>query len=146
MKPSPNSTPSTGSDGMECQKCKSDNLEQRRVNDCSCHINPPCSACVDAPLFCNECGYEQEFDRLPLSNIEYKPSSTFKVRTLADLDRTKIDWISSSHTHFSMIKEGCFPVGTEKSKVIDEVKGSFGGRFDVFNPDTGYFKYVAYTD
>lgn len=23
---------------------------------CSCHINPPCSACVDAPLVCNKCG------------------------------------------------------------------------------------------
>lgn len=25
---------------------------------CSCHINPPCSACVEAPLECSECGIE----------------------------------------------------------------------------------------
>lgn len=22
---------------------------------CSCHINPPCSACVEAPLICDRC-------------------------------------------------------------------------------------------
>ncbi len=29
---------------------------QPRAGDCSCHISPPCSACVEAPLVCNECG------------------------------------------------------------------------------------------
>ena len=24
--------------------------------DCSCHINPPCAACVSAELTCEECG------------------------------------------------------------------------------------------
>ena len=31
-----------------------------RDEPCSCHISPPCSACVDAPLVCNECGYSPE--------------------------------------------------------------------------------------
>ena len=26
------------------------------VEDCSCHISPPCSACVDNPLVCDTCG------------------------------------------------------------------------------------------
>lgn len=30
------------------------------VVNCSCHINPPCSACTDNELICDECGYEQE--------------------------------------------------------------------------------------
>lgn len=27
-----------------------------REGDCSCHISPPCSSCVDAPLRCDACG------------------------------------------------------------------------------------------
>lgn len=27
---------------------------------CSCHINPPCSACVDAKLTCDNCGEEAQ--------------------------------------------------------------------------------------
>ena len=29
-----------------------------RVMNCSCHISPPCNACVDNPLVCLECGWE----------------------------------------------------------------------------------------
>lgn len=29
-----------------------------RVVDCSCHISPPCSQCVENPLVCLECGNE----------------------------------------------------------------------------------------
>ena len=28
-----------------------------RHGDCSCHISPPCSNCVDAPLECSHCGW-----------------------------------------------------------------------------------------
>ena len=31
-----------------------------RNRSCSCHINPPCSACVDAKLACTKCGFEPE--------------------------------------------------------------------------------------
>lgn len=30
--------------------------EYRDVENCSCHINPPCGACVENPLVCNQCG------------------------------------------------------------------------------------------
>lgn len=30
------------------------------VVNCSCHINPPCGACVDNPLVCLTCGWEDE--------------------------------------------------------------------------------------
>lgn len=29
-----------------------------RQGDCSCHIAPPCGACVGAPLICSECGHD----------------------------------------------------------------------------------------
>jgi len=30
------------------------------VENCSCHINPPCNACVDRELECDECGWADE--------------------------------------------------------------------------------------
>jgi len=30
------------------------------VEDCSCHISPPCQACVSNPLRCDECGWTEE--------------------------------------------------------------------------------------
>lgn len=45
-----------------CPACGTGTLKYRRVRDCFCHISPPCSACVDAPLVCKDCGemYERE--------------------------------------------------------------------------------------
>jgi len=60
------------------------------------------------------------------------------------LDTTKIDWIDYSHTHFSMIKRGCYPEGTDINEVRELVNGTFGGRFNYFND--GKFEFVAYTD
>ena len=35
-------------------------LKIKTTENCSCHINPPCSGCVDAPLFCEVCNKEVE--------------------------------------------------------------------------------------
>lgn len=44
-------------EGDSCPECVEGVLGFEPVRDCSCHINPPCSACVDNPLVCNNCGY-----------------------------------------------------------------------------------------
>lgn len=33
-------------------------LQMQPVKNCSCHINPPCSRCVDAPIECPACHRE----------------------------------------------------------------------------------------
>ena len=33
-------------------------LEFPLVENCSCHINSPCSVCVENKLTCNVCGWE----------------------------------------------------------------------------------------
>ena len=110
---------------------------------CSCHINPPCSYCTTPKGYCDECGWVDEVDdSIPTT---YKPIiPEYKRRTVADLDNSKIDYISKPHTHFSMIKEGVYPIGTSVVDVVKVVKGSFGGRFVTFGD--GKFKYIAYTD
>lgn len=37
-------------------------LCMEREGSCSCHINPPCSACVDARPVCDKCGWEEIAD------------------------------------------------------------------------------------
>ena len=43
------------------------------VENCSCLINPPCSACTSAPLVCNKCGHEQEAWSLKMGEPESAP-------------------------------------------------------------------------
>lgn len=33
------------------------------VNDCSCHISPPCSACEQNRIVCDTCGADPEEDK-----------------------------------------------------------------------------------
>ncbi len=113
------------------------------VEGCSCHISPPCAACVSNPLQCRKCGWtdesEPEFNdaqvALGLSQREYKPRK---------LDKTKIDFRSKMHSDSSMIKEGVYPEGTSAAEVREKVDGTFGGRFEQFG--SGRFRFVAYTD
>ena len=60
------------------------------------------------------------------------------------LDPTKIDFHSKPHSGSSMIQEGVYPEGTTKEQVEAVVKGTFGGRFQLFG--NGKFVYIAYTD
>lgn len=37
-------------------------FQREEGRSCSCHINPPCSACMDMELVCNKCGEFTELD------------------------------------------------------------------------------------
>lgn len=130
-------------EGDKCPEkdCKG-SLEYVRQKSCSCHISPPCSACVDAPLVCTECGGTPEEPEQKEAFIT--PDSTLRVYKPRPLDSSKIDYRIKGHTHFSMIKEGVYPEGTTMEEVIQEVNGTFGGRFEYFG--NGKFKFIAYTD
>ena len=45
-------------EGDTCPKCNAGKLKYGPVDNCTCHIFPPCSACVDNPLVCDSCGEE----------------------------------------------------------------------------------------
>jgi len=132
-------------EGDICPECKKGMLEYRRVEQCTCHINPPCSACVSAPLICNKCDFEPEEDDyrdIPISIGN--PSLYIREYKPKPLDNTKIDYRSHPHTASSMIKEGVYPKGNLMEDVRKVVDGSFGGRFEYF--ENGKFKFIAYTD
>lgn len=50
-------------EGGECPECHEGEMYFPKVTGCSCHIHPPCSACVDNKLTCKSCGWE--FDPPP---------------------------------------------------------------------------------
>ena len=123
-------------------------IDETEKRGCSCHINPPCSACTEPRAFCPSCGWDdaderEEYESNRKHSSEYAPDF-FKVRTIADLDKSKIDYLYRPHTHFTMIKEGVFPIGTSKEELLNEIRGTFGGRFEYLTENR--FKYVAYTD
>jgi hypothetical protein len=130
----------------EGDRCKENGcngvLEWGEVEGCSCHIHPPCSACVNNVLVCPKCGWEDEPPAY--KDIEVAPGLAMREYRPKQLDKTKIDYRNKMHTHFSMIKEGVYPEGTTRGEVEAVVKGTFGGRFKQFG--RGKFEYVAYTD
>jgi len=48
----------------EGSKCKftdcNGTIELEKVENCSCHIDPPCQACIDTRLVCSECGWNPD--------------------------------------------------------------------------------------
>lgn len=44
-------------EGENCPVCGSGTMHYPPVENCSCHINPPCFDCVDNLLTCNSCGW-----------------------------------------------------------------------------------------
>lgn len=121
-------------------------IKQHPVENCSCHINAPCSACTKPSGFCPVCGWEESDDQI-INNyaVNVNPQTgIYRTWGLRPLDKSKIDWHSFSLTNSSMLKRGVYPEGTSRSEVEAKVRGTFGGRFKHFG--NGAFEYVAYTD
>ena len=47
-------------EGDHCPECDEGLLEYQSVENCSCHISPPCNACVTNPLRCPLCGWKED--------------------------------------------------------------------------------------
>lgn len=121
-------------------------VKEHPVENCSCHIAPPCGACTSPRGFCEACGWEESEDLIVNDYVVSIDKSTGVCRSWEPrpLDPSKIDWHSESHTKSSMIKKGVYPVELSREEVEKEVRGTFGGRFEYFKD--GKFKYIAYTD
>lgn len=44
-------------EGSDCPTGCGGTLEAVRGPDCSCHISPPCSSCVEDYVECDDCGW-----------------------------------------------------------------------------------------
>ena len=121
-------------------------VKEHPVENCSCHISPPCGACTSPRCYCETCGWEESEDEIINDHVVSinKATGTYRSCEPRPLDPTELDYHNKPHTHFTMIKEGVYPEGMTWQEVEREVIGTFGGRFAYFG--NGKFKYIAYTD
>ena len=123
-------------------------IDEHEKRGCSCHINPPCSACTEPRGYCPECGWDErneiEVEDWQRMDVEVDIGRIEKHLFKRTLDSTKIDYVIKGHTHFSQICEGVYPLTATQDDVRKVVCGTFGGRFVYFCD--GKFKYIAYTD
>ena len=126
-------------------------IAEREVENCSCHISPPCGSCTEPREYCPECDWRLIDEETSFNDFKVGPVKANGAWThfrLRPLDPTKIDWRSKAHSNSSMIKEGVYPPSdddaADRKAVEAEVRGTFGGRFNRFG--NGRFEYVAYTD
>jgi hypothetical protein len=136
--------------GEVCNRggCQGIIQEEGSEGCCSCHISPPCSFCVDDRHYCDSCDWAGIDEQKPVeskSTYKYSPY-IWKSNTelLAEMDHSKINWVSENHTHFTMKKRGKCPLDATMEEVRKLVDGTFGGRFERFGD--GHFLFVAYTD
>jgi hypothetical protein len=47
-------------EGDRCPECNEGHMIYYPVEDCSCHISPPCQACVNNQLTCDACEWQEE--------------------------------------------------------------------------------------
>ena len=146
------------------KECKGIIAEHETDSCCSCHINPPCDYCTTAREYCPVCGWEgrdeqEESERIQSSAITKEQREAWDRRNKEWSDRRnafykkfhskagaeQLEIRGESHTHFTEIKRGVFPKGTEtRESVLPRIVGTFGGRFNWFDETT--FEYIAYTD
>lgn len=70
--------PSYYTEGDRCPECGG-SFHYPKVENCSCHISPPCGACVDNALECDQCG---------LADLT-KPQQDAPINLLAIINRTE---------------------------------------------------------
>ena len=78
-----------GSD-CPCSGCSGEMKESPPIG-CSCHINPPCSACTDAGYECDTCGFETS----PYEDEVYEPP------IIAKRDRSSETTTTETANHFN---------------------------------------------
>ena len=121
-------------------------IKVAEVENCSCHINPPCGQCTDPREYCPECDWraKDEDIRDYAITVDANTGMWLGPKKEHPLDPRRISYHSRSHTGSSMIKEGICPEGTSRDELVKELSGTFGGHFEYFTGTT--FKYIAYTD
>lgn len=120
-------------------------IDESPVDNCSCHLFPPCSACMKDRGFCVVCDWcaadDTDYVAVPTEYTGLYIRETFKE---TPLDPRKVDYRLRGHSSSSMLCEGVYPLHLSLAEVESVVRGTFGGRFESFGD--GKFKYIAYTD
>lgn len=131
--------------------------QPEKVENCSCHINPPCSACVSNWPVCDECGRVAEAQpsthTAPLTPEQeallWKPMLD---EYRASMARRKIDegkFVTDLHCNGSSGSTMVWTGGYEGPVTPEDIKNHFGdGTFGHRGPSMGggRFRYTLITD
>lgn len=134
-----------------------------KAEDCSCHLNAPCGACVSVVLTCPECGWEDDGQPLKPVPIGVSPEWRKWYRDNSppwnsDLGNGKrlIEWSYSGRSGSTMEYKGRFDGPVTAKDVLEHFgDGTFGHRGPTLIHDidrmsnvlpTGKFTYTKITD
>lgn len=136
-------------DEGDCPKECGGKLYIHKDGDCSCHINPPCSACQNSLLACNNCDWRDE--KVPVSTGSYRLLESYSRNRTVTIGEGKqlIDFTYDSSSGSTMHYTGRYsgPV-TAKDIVTYLGTGSWGHRGPHLYGDStrGHFTYTKITD
>ena len=135
-------------EGDKCRECGGI-MKYPKVENCSCHINPPCSACMNNLLTCCECGFEEE----PIVSEEkyrmFCPGVTeiYHTRPSKELGNGKriFDYDYDSRSGSTMVYKGRYKGDVTPDDIISAFgPGTFGHRGPYLS--NGRFIYTKVTD
>ncbi len=123
-------------------------LHYPKVDNCSCHINPPCSACTDITLTCDNCGWEQEY-LAPIDSSksyalpEYKPFTGYEYQIAEGKRLHSVFYDGSSGS--TMVFKGKIEGDVSAQEIFEKLgDGTFGHRGPSIFGNT--FTYTKITD
>ena len=141
----------TSGDVCNRDSCKGLMIEQDKDTCCSCHINPPCSHCVDMIYECDECGSETEPPSL-------ESTSTTRVNTDSPWMRIKtpqevfnglpddvFGYITIPGAYYWMEYKGKYPESMGSADIVEKFNTCFGYKW-IKEPGNGVFHIKVYTD
>lgn len=134
-------------EGDKCTECNG-RMTFPVVENCSCHINAPCSACVENPLTCNTCGWVYEAPSVSYRHLgggisERLTPNKRKVHVFAN--GRIMDWDYDSRSGSTMVYTGKYEGKVSSDDIINYFgDGTFGHRGPSFT--AGRFEYTLITD
>jgi len=116
---------------------------------CSCHINPPCSHCVDMCYRCSECEFETETPECApaLTSKKANPCTRSKTHQEAfdELSETEFGYVTIAGKYYWMEYRGKYPEGMSPRQILDNFNVCFGFKW-LRAPSNGIFHLKVYTD
>ncbi len=96
------------------------------IENCSCHISAPCSACVYAPLVCNKCGEEYEEECEPVkaipttNNLWWIQKPRTEEERFADIPDNSFGYWKEPNKGWGMAVFGKYPEGMTANEIIQK--------------------------
>jgi hypothetical protein len=132
-------------EGDDCAERCGGHLHYPETVNCGCHISPPCSACTDKLLTCDNCGFKAERPQLKYSAAPSVPWERKKPSHDLGNGKRIFDYDYDSSSGSTMVFRGRYEGDVTAQDIIGCLgNGTFGHRGP--NMGNGHFTYTKITD